>query len=107
MITALFGIGQLVALVAIIYGALLTLRNRPEFWAEMARALQRSKVFLETFDEAVRLAELARRDPYRAARVGRARLLKAPAEIGEAEPPAGARGPATARKGFVRVKEAV
>jgi hypothetical protein len=76
MITAVWGIGQLLALVAVVYGALLTLKNRPQFWAEVARALYRIEVFFETFDEAVRLAELARRDPCRAAQLGRERLLQ-------------------------------
>lgn len=94
MITAVFGIGQLLALVAVVYGALLTLKNRPQFWARVARALYRIEVFFETFDEAVRLAELARRDPCRAAQVGRERLLKSAKTAG---PPARAERP-TPRK---------
>jgi hypothetical protein len=79
MITAVWGIGQLLALVAVVYGALLTLKTRPQFWAGVARALHRIEGFFETFDEAVRLAELARRDPCRAAQVGRERLLRSSA----------------------------
>ncbi len=76
MITAVWGIGQLLALVALFYGALLTLKNRPQFWTRVAAALYRLEDLFETFDEAVWLAELARRDPCRAAQVGRERLLQ-------------------------------
>ena len=105
MITALFGIGQLVALAAIIYGALLTLRNRPHFWERVGRALHRVEVFLHLFDQAVRLGELARRDPYTAARVAREQFFT---EIGPNNPSAQAqvKPPIPRRTGVAGIGEA-
>lgn len=74
MSTILFGIVQILALVAVIYGAVLTLGSRPHFWERVAAILAHIMEWARIFDQAVELADLARRNPYAAARISRQRL---------------------------------
>lgn len=68
MVSIIFTLGQVLAVMALIYGAILVLSHRHLFQSEVGSALQRVDQLADTVERSVELGKLARTDINRAAR---------------------------------------